>query len=214
MALSTTTLSSAVSVTDNVIKVASATSFTAGDMVLIDQEVMKVTQTYGTAPFTSTTIPVLRGRNGTVNSAHVTTANVTRGLASDFALPPPYADVTYPLIRPRQIISITATSTLTLPPSGEDLTVILNGTSVITLTIPVPTKDMDGCKLDIVGNGAAAHLLTFTGGLSGAGTSYDVFTVNATAPVWVQAIACNGVWVTVTAPAWTGTVTALVGGIA
>ena len=92
--------------------------------------------------------------------------------------------------------------------------VILNGTSVITLTIPVPTKDMDGCLLTIVGNGAAAHILTFTGGLSGAGASYDVVTVNATAPIAMQAMACNGLWMSFTAVPIAGTVTNITGTVA
>jgi hypothetical protein len=210
MALATTTLSAAVSLTDNSITVASATSMAAGRLLLIDQEVFKVAQSY----VSGTSVPVLRGQDGSVTSAHKVTANVTHGLASDFSNPAGQTMVTYPLVRAVQCISITATSTLTLPVAGEDLRVILNGTSVITLTIPVPTKDMDFCELSIVGNGAAAHLLTFTGGLSGAGTNYDVITVNATAPIAFKAIACNGLWVGFAAPALTGTVTNITGGIA
>jgi len=46
MAKTTTTLSSAVTANDTSIVVASATGFTAGNVVVIDQEVMKVTQPY------------------------------------------------------------------------------------------------------------------------------------------------------------------------
>jgi hypothetical protein len=70
---------------------------------------------------------------------------------------------------------------------------------------------MDGCLLTIVGNGAAAHVLTFTGGLSGAGTSYDVVTVNSTAPIAMQAMACNGLWTSFTAVPIAGTVTNITG---
>jgi hypothetical protein len=210
MALATTTLSTAVAATDTTIVVASATSVAAGRVVLIDQETMQVATGY----VSGTTVPVLRGRDGTVTAAHKVTANVTHGLASDFSLPAAQTSVTYPLIRSRQIISITATSTLTLPPSGEDLMVILNGTSVITLTIPVPTKDMDGCELSIVANGVAAHLLTFTGGLSGAGSNYDVITINATAPAAFKVVACNGLWLVYCGPAMGGTVTNIIGSIA
>jgi hypothetical protein len=210
MALATTTLSAAVSVTDNTIVVASATSVAAGRLILIDQEVMKVVSSYTSG----TTVGVLRGQDGSVTAAHKVTANVTHGLASDFASPAAQTTTTYPTARATQVVSITATSTLTLPTAGTDLRVVLNGTSVITLTIPVPTKDMDGTELSIVGNGAAAHLLTFTGGLSGAGTSYDVITVNATAPIAFKVIAANGLWVAYAAPALTGTVTNITGGIA
>ena len=210
MALATTTLSSAVSVTDNTIVVASATSVAAGRMVLVDQEMMKVIQSY----VSGTTVGVLRGQDGSVTAAHKVTANVTHGTAADFANPTPFALVTYPTIRARQLISITATSTLTLPSGGSDLDVVLNGTAAITLTIPVPTKDMDGTRLTIFSNGVAQHLLTFTGGLSGAGSSYDVVTINATAPAAFGFVACNALWMSICGAAISGTTTAIAGAIA
>lgn len=210
MALVTTTLSTALALTDNVMVVASATSFAAGRIVTIDQEVLQVAQNYTSG----TTIPILRGREGSVQAAHKVTANVNHGLASDFSTPQAQTVVTYPVVRGTQLISITATSTLDLPKGGTDLRVILNGTSVIALTIPVPTKDMDGVELSIVGNGVAAHTLTFTGGLSGAGASYDVITVNATAPSAYKFIACNGLWLIYCGPALGGTVTNIIGSVA
>ena len=203
MAFAETTLSSAVALLDTSIVVASATSVSAGRLIRIDSEMMQVQKNYTSG----TTVPVLRGIDGTVQAAHVVTARVVHGDAGDFDVPAPPTVVTYPLIRSRNLVSITATSTLTLPPAGSDLFVVLNGTSVITLTIPVPTTDMDGCRLTIVANGAAAHVLTFTGGLSGAGSSYDVVTINATAPTSFEAIACNDLWVPITAVPLAGTVT-------
>lgn len=210
MALATTTLSSACTQLDTNIVVASATSVAAGRVVLVDQELMQVAQSY----VSGTTVPVLRGRDGSAQVAHKATANVTHGLASDFANPGAQAEATYLTQRPTLIQSYSATGTMTLPPAGCDLRVILNGTSVITLTVPVPTKDMDGCLLTITQNGAAAHATTFTGGLSGAGTSYDVVTTNATAPTSLQAIACNGLWNAICAPAMGGTVTNIIGSVA
>lgn len=210
MAFATTTLSSAVAQGDKSIVVASATSIAAGRLIIVDQEIMKVTQDY----VSGTTVTVLRGQDGSAQVAHKVTANVTHGLASDFALPGAQSVATYVTQRPVLVQSITATSTLTLPPAGCDLRLILNGTAAITLTIPVPTKDMDGCIMTIVSNGVAQHIPTFTGGLSGAGASYDAWTINATAPAAMEAIACNGVWVALSGPGWTGTVSAIVGGIA
>ena len=210
MALATTTLSTAAGATDTSIVVASATSVAAGRVVVIDQEEMQVAQSY----VSGTTVPVLRGREGTASVAHKVTANVTHGLASDFAQPSNQTSLNFATQRPTLIQSYSATGTMVLPPAGCDLRVILNGTSVITLTVPVPTKDLDGCLLIITQNGAAAHATTFTGGLSGAGTSYDVVTSNATAPTSVVAIAANGLWNAICAPAMGGTVTNLVGSVA
>jgi hypothetical protein len=212
MALATTTLSSAVAATDVNIVVASATSIAVGRLLLVDQEVMQVAQSWTSG----TTIPVLRGREGTVGAAHKATANVTHGLASDFSAPTPglAESVTYPISRGTIIQSLSASATLTLPAGGSDLRLILNGTGAITLTVPVPTKDMDGCELSIVSNGVAQHLLTFTGGLSGAGSNYDVITINATAPAAFKFIACNGLWLAYCGPAMGGTVTNIIGSVA
>jgi hypothetical protein len=209
MALARTTLSSACTQIDKSIVVASATSLAAGRLVRIDDEMMQIAQDY----VSGTTANVLRGRDGSAQVAHVASAGVVHGLASDFDNAPVQTAVSYPAPRVRQVVSITATGTLTLPPAGQDLMVILNGTSVITLTVPVPTVDMDGCELSIVGNGAAAHVLTFTGGLSGAGGSYDVVTVNATAPIAFKVVACNALWTAYAQIPIAGTVTNVTGTI-
>jgi hypothetical protein len=210
MALATTTLSSAVAVDDTSVVVSSATSFDAGRLVLVDHEVMQVAQNYTSG----TTVDVLRGINGTATETHVVTSNVTHGDAADFSTPAAQEIIGYQASRATVVSSITATGTLTLPKAGTDARVILNGTSVIALTIPVPTKDMDGVLLTIVGNGAAAHTLTFTGGLSGAGTSYDVVTTNSTAPIAFTAIACNGLWTSFVTTPMAGTVTNVTGTLA
>lgn len=210
MALATTTLSSACAQGDQSIVVASAASIAVGRMILIDQELMQVAQSW----VSGTTIPVLRGRDGTAQLAHKVTANVTHGLASDFSTPAPQDMVTYSVAdRPVICQSISATSTLTLPPGGTDTRIILNGTSVITLTIPVPTKDMDYNKLTFLSNGVAAHVLSFTGGLGGAGSSYVKWTNNATAPSGFEVYACNGLWLGCTMTPAAGTVTNITGTI-
>lgn len=212
MALATTTLSSAVAVNDNSIVVASATSMAAGRLIRIDDEWMQVVSSY----VSGTTVPVLRGQQGSVVAAHNASANVDHGLGSDFSVAPAGVanSAIVPSQRARRIISLSAAATLSLPASGEDLMVILNGTSVIALTIPVPTKDLDGCELSIIGNGAAAHTLTFTGGLSGAGSNYDVITVNATAPIACKFVACNGLWTAYAQVPIAGTVTNITGTVA
>ena len=212
MALTTTTLSAAVTVTDNSIQLTSATGVAVGYLILVDQEVFQVGQSW----VSGTTIPVTRGRNGTVTAAHVSGANAVIGAAaSDFSAAAPQVTTGFPIAgRAKTVTSYSAAGAITLPTPGNDAVAILNGTTILAMTIADPTKDMDGCELTIVGNGAAAHTLTFASGLSGAGSSYDVFTVNATAPVAIKVVAINGYWTAFTSPAWTGTVTALVGGIA
>ena len=212
MALATTTLTTAVTVLDKTIVVASATSFAPGRFVRIDDEIMQVAQGYVTA---SLTVPVLRGREGSQTSAHVVTANVTHGLASDLFNAVAQVALQWPTQKPRIIQSYTAaTSTMVLPPAGTDLVVVLNSTVAITLTIPVPTQDLDGTLLWVISNGVAAHVPTFTGGLGGVGAGYTAFTVGTGARLAIQCIAVNGAWNVISAPAWTGTVTKVTGGIA
>ena len=213
MALATTTLSSACAATDNSIVVASATSMAAGRIVLVDQEFMKVNAGY----VSGTTVGVLRGQNGSSVVAHVTTTNVTHGASGDFSNPPAgiAASVNLPASRAFKLYSQTATGTITLPITGENILLVLNGTSVIAVTVPVPTKDMDGTMMFISGNGVAAHTVTFTGGLSGAGTSYDVITVNASAPITLGPfVAVNGLWQCAVAVPMAGTVTNITGTVA
>lgn len=212
MALAETTLSSAQGANDKTAVVASATSIVSGRLLLIDGEVEQVTKDYDGS---STTVPVLRGQNGTAQVAHVASARVTHGNAADFGNPGAGTAVNFmPAGRARLLESITATSTLTLAPSGTDHVVVLNGTSVITLTIPVPTKDKDGDRLTIIANGAAAHVPTFTGGLGGAGSSYDAVTFNGTGTLALEVMACNEVWCAICQPAMGGTVTNIIGSIA
>lgn len=211
MALAETTLSSAVAETDTSIKVASATSIVAGVFLLVDGEVMQATKDY----VSGTTVNVIRGLNGTKQVAHVATARVTHGVASDFGDNAQAQSVLIPAAgRTRDMVSYSAASTVDLPKPGSDRTVVINGTSVVALTIPVPNKDMDGCELNIVSNGAAAHTLTFTGGLSGASSNYDVITINATAPAAFKFIACNELWMAYCQPPMGGTVTNIIGSVA
>lgn len=204
MSLAETTLSSACAATDNFVALASATSIAAGRILQVDGEVMQVSKAWTSG----TTVPVLRGLQGTAVVAHVSSARVVHGDAEDFGRPGVGLSVLYPPAgRGRLVSSVTATSSLSLSPAGSDHVVTLNGTSVITLTIPVPTKDKDGDRLTIMANGAAAHILTFTGGLGGASTSYDVVTENGNAPVAFEAIACNEVWLPIVAVPLAGTVT-------
>ena len=213
MALTRTTLSAAVGVDDREIVVAAATGFAADLLVRVDQEFMVVQKTYSSG----TTIPVRRGQLGSKTSAHVITSGVTVGTLAtpDWDTPGAGGVVNNQTAgRPHLVTSITATSTLSHAPAGCDHTVILNGTSVITLTIPVPTADMDGDTLTILGNGTAAHVLTFTSGLSLAGSSYDIVTLNASARAGMVVKAVNLGWVAPFAPAMGGTVTNLIGSIA
>lgn len=212
MALAETTLSSAVALNDKSIVVASATSVAPGRLVQVGGEMMQVTKDY----VSGTTVGVLRGQAGTIQSTHPASERVVHGDAADFASGASRVSAYSPSGRARRIVSYTGTTAATcdLPKPGEDLVVVMNGSAINTLTVPVPTKDLDGCMITLINSAAAAHVVTFTGGLSGAGNNYDVVTWNASGQAALQVIACNEVWVPVFAPPMGGTVTNIIGSIA
>lgn len=204
MALAETTFSAAVGLTDKSVQVTSATGISAGMLIQAGAEWMQVTQDYVAS---NTVVGVLRGRNGSLQQAHPVTERLTFGVASDFSNVAPGAIVNNPPAgRARPTVTYSASGAITLPVAGEDLMVIINGTSVCAMTIANPSKDLDGCIVYIVANGAAAHTLTVGGssGIGGAGSNYDVLTANGTGTSAVTLIACNELWV---ASAMTGTLT-------
>lgn len=191
MAKTTTTASAAIAIGDTAITVASATGFAAGSILKVNAEVMQVQKSY----VSGTLIPVMRGLEGTPALAHAITSNVTAGLASDFGGAAAGVAAVYPLIRSRQIKTYNAAGAIDLPTPGNDLVAIVNGTSARALTLAVPTKDMDGDILTVIGNGKAAHTVTISGGFGAAGAGYTVATFIVGAQQSLQVMACNGAWV-------------------
>lgn len=212
MALTRTTLSAAVAVDATKINLTSLTGLVIGDLILVNQEVFKVTKGYSGA----NPVPVLRGQDGTKASAHVSGAGAVHGTPDEFANPGAQTPVTYAIAgKVRTLTSYSAAGAITLPTAGTDTVAVINGTDALAMTVAAPGKDLDGSLLWVASNGAAAHTVTFTGGLSGAGTSYDVLTVNATAPVLMGPfMAVNEKWQAPVGVAMSGTVTNITAGIA
>lgn len=206
MAAVDTTLASACAVNDTSVVVASATSIVANYIMRIDGETMVVDRTY----VSGVTIPVRRGQDGGYNQAHASGAKVHTAAASDTAWGAitPQSDVQFPLSVPTVRASYTASGAIALPNPGQNLAVELNGTSALAMTLAVPGTLLDECILWISSNGAAAHTVTVTGGLSGVGTADDVITINATGPVTLGPFkAINGLWQSAVVVPMAGTVT-------
>jgi hypothetical protein len=213
MALALTTNSAAIAAGDASIVVASATGFAAGYLVRVGDEMMRVTGGY----VSGTTIPVLRGQEGTTACAHGVTTGVVVGIASDWNTSIGASTVTaFPLAgKARRISTYGAAGAIALPLPGTDEVAIINGTSALAMTLAVPTKDMDGTLLWIASNGVGAHTVTVASGLSGAGSNYDVLTVNATAPVLIGPLmAVNSLWQCGIAVAMAGNAATITGTLA
>ncbi len=190
MALTTTTLASAVAANDVNIVVTSAAGLAAGMLMYTDQEWLQVVQSY----VSGTTVGVLRGRSGSVNGAHVSGANITFGVASDFPLNSPQTYTMDPIAgRARTITSYGANGAITLPVPGADAVAMLNGTNALAMTLAVPTKDMDGCILHIIANGSAAHTVTVATDFNNA-SGLNLATFASGGRQWLQCMASNGIW--------------------
>ncbi len=214
MALTNATLASAKTAAGPAILVLSAsTGVVAGYKIECDGEIFQVVSSYTTAG-NGVNVPVLQGQNGTAVAAHPSGAKVRIGPASDadWTSQAPQTQTQYPNVRARVVTSVSATGALPLPSPGADLLVFVNGTTICAMTVADPTTSLDGSLLWIATNGAAQHTFTFATGLSGSGASgsYDVITVNATAPVLLGPfMAVNGFWQLAVAVPLAGTVTAI-----
>lgn len=207
MALTTTTLAAACAADASKITVTSATGLVIGDIVRVDQELMRVTKGYVSG---STVVPVLRGQSGTVAQAHASSANVTHGTPSEFGDPAAQVVPGYPIAgRARTMTSYSATGAIALPTPGTDAVAVINGTSTLAMTLANPTKDMDGDCLIIIGNDKSASTVTYTAGFGNAGSGYDVITLQTGGQVGFTLMACNGIWVIIGAPTITGTSTSV-----
>lgn len=202
MALTTTTLASACGINDTVIVVAASTGFTAGYQIIVDQEVMQIVNSY-TIAGNGVNVPVLRAQNGTVTQAHAASANVTMGAQSDtdWGSYAPQSDTAFPIAgRATTLTSYSATGAISLPNVGNNAIAVLNGTGALAMTLAVPTKDQDGSILTVIGNGKAAHTVTFATAIGNSGAGYTVLTFPAGGQVGFQVMACNGIWVILSSP--------------
>ena len=198
MALVRTTLSAAVAAGDSAITVASATGVAAGYQIRIDDEQMQVTKAYVSG---ATSVPVLRGQSGTSADAHVASASVVVGSAVDWANPEASAITTFPIAgRARTTTSYSAAGAISLPRAGTDVVAILNGTGALAMTLADPAKDNDGDMLYILGNGKAAHTVTYTAGLGDAGSGYTVGTFATGGQGCLSLVAANETWVPLSSP--------------
>jgi len=201
MALANTTLSAACAVSDKQILVAASTGFAVGNYIRVDDETMKITKGYVAA---SLTVPVLRGQDGTIAVAHASGAQVTDGAATDYTQTgAPQTVDAFPIAgRARVINSYSADGAIALPPAGADALAVISGTAHTGMTLAVPTKDLNGCKLTILNLTAAAHVVTVAGGVGGSGIV--TLTFDASGRAMIELTAYNELWY---CPALAGTTT-------
>ncbi len=125
----------------------------------------------------------------------------------------PQLDVSSPLAgRGRYPSSVTTSAAWAPRPDNQDEYVEINGTSVVALTIVSPLRSQSGKVVTFVGNGIAAHTITYTTtGFGNVGSTADLITFGTTQMQSFQMIAAGGFWV-ILGPA--STATANVSGVA
>jgi len=206
MSLVHTTLAASCAAGDTSIVVTSATGFSAGYVVRVGDEMMRVGGGYNG---TATIVPVIRGQDGTLVSAHAVKSGVVCGTASDWATTNgAQVAVQYPLAgKTRRVSTYGAAGAIALPVAGTDEMAVISGTA-LAMTLALPTKDLDGSILYIVGDTGAAHAITIASGLGGAGSGYTVATFDGTGQCCLGLIAINSIWVPLASP-FSGTLTAI-----
>jgi hypothetical protein len=83
---------------------------------------------------------------------------------------------------------------------------LLNGTVALAMTLPLPTKDLDGSVITIAGVGSAAHTITIAGGAGGG--ALVTATLDATGRCNVSYMAMDEIWVPWPSPL-SGTLTSI-----
>lgn len=205
MSLARTTLTAAVLESDSKIAVTSATGFGIGYQIRIGDETMQIAKGYVAA---SLQVPVLRGQAGTLAKAHANGSGVTVGTSADWAqTTPPQTSAPFMIAgRARIITEYAADGAIALPPMGADAIAILNGT-VRAMTLADPTKDLDGCVLTVQGTIAAAHTVTFAGGIGGGSLTVATFETSG-GRCNIQLLAYNEKWTPLPSP-FSGTLTTI-----
>lgn len=197
MAITTTTLSAAVGINDTTILLASLTSLAAGQLARIDGEYLRILSVPSAA---TVPVPVLRGQEGSAQVAHATGAMVSFGTASPVAGPADWAQpaagsITYGSGSPTIVHrSYSAAGAIELPGPGQIMIAEINGTGALAMTVAAPTAAIRGSMLRIVGNGKAAHTVTFATGLGAVGATADVATFAAGQQQAIEVIAAGVAW--------------------
>lgn len=173
MASTNTTLAAPVAVSDTKITPVALTGFAVGNVVLVDNELMAQS-----APAQGAVVPVRRGLDGTVQSAHATGANVATGVGSDFPGPAPGQEVVYSPAAPdgmQQGWGYFTYSAAGAIPVVSGVHTIAGG-GALAMTIGAPTAAQEGAELKIVSKSLFANTVTASPAWIGAaGTGIATF---------------------------------------
>lgn len=187
MAITQTTTTGAITLSDLIIPVTSATGFAVGNWVRIDTEwIGAITAVNGLQ------ISVRgRGDQGTAAVPHNALALVSTGLGSDYPTPPPGTTVPEPP-DDEQMVEYGVSGAIAVP--VVNTVAILNKAGVAAMTLAAPPKNQDGTRLTITSNSAFAHTVTATGLLNTGTATVNLATFAAFAGATLSLVALGGKW--------------------
>jgi hypothetical protein len=189
MALTTTSLASALDTASNSIKVTSATGATVGGWVRVDHEFSVITAINGTDLTVRS-----RGTYGGKMVAHNILAPVTFGVAADLPDLQP-GSTSIAALQTEDIQSYGVSGAVDVALFKMPITTVLfTKATAAAMTLAAPSKAQDGIKVTFLSTTAAAHTLTYTAGIYGDTTSSDVLTFAAKAGASCTLIARGGTW--------------------
>jgi hypothetical protein len=201
MAITTTTLSGAVTNLDTTIGLTSVTGVTAGNgqtgagitWLLIDQEFFLVA-----ASPAGTAVPVVRGYNSSASQPHVNGALVLIGLPGDFS-----PNIYYGLqaMFAKQILGRSVQEGINLIGATDAIDATSPGFYVVktagvdAMTLAVPPASAEGNIIEVISDTTNAHTLTAPSAIIASGLALKtIITFPAFRGAYVKLRACNGVW--------------------
>lgn len=190
MALTATTLAAACTASDTTLKVTSTTGFAAGQPMKVDDEYMWISS----VPASGIVVVRSRGAEGSFAEPHDILSNVqTSATFSDFpnvfpgtgALHLPYPEVT----------ALGQTQTLTVPYAGQFIYIITKATAA-TITLPTPSKALEGTLITFTSQTAAAHVVSGSSliGDGVSGSPHSTCTMAAYIGCSLTLCVCNGIY--------------------
>lgn len=199
MAITTTTLSGAATNTDTNVGLTSVTNVPTPNnqtgtvtWLLVDQEFMLVSA----APL-GTSVPVVRGYNGTASQPHTNGSLVLIGLPSDFS-PNIYYGLQAMFAKQTLGRSVQEGINLTGSADAIDATVpgfyVIKTAGVDAMTLAAPAAAAEGNIIEIVSDTLFAHTLTATALLANGTALKTTATYPAFRGAYLKLRACNLVW--------------------
>lgn len=200
MALSNTTLSADLNVSDTVVALTSTTGFPAvGTIASGNQNLMQINdeKMYVIETIASGLVRVRsRGADGTVAVAHDLLSNVSMGPPADFPAYAAGSEVPRAYYND-DIFCVGENGVIPVPADMKDQTIYLTkATALATTTLAAPTQAQNGLKLVITSQTAAAHVITATSLLGDAvtGSPHTTATFAAFIGASLSLMASDGIW--------------------